>query len=421
MSSWSATDPAMRQLPEPCPAISLEKSPNSAASRVRQAVRPDSPAETLRELAQDADVLVRAAVATNGGCGPEIDAILAADQDDRVRALLGCRIARLLPDLDGSGHHTAAEHVVKTLAALARDQANRVRAAIAEEIKSMDTAPHDLVMLLARDEAAEVSDPVLRLSPVLTDIDLLKLIATPPTGRAAEQIASRSQLSTAVADAIVAHADAPAIRTLLANQSACIQEATLDALVGRAPHHNDWHAPLVRRPNLSATAVRALSEFIATDLLRILATRIDLDPVKLETVRQRLALENHSGNDEPLLLDAQRLKERGKLTEDLLLEAAKIGHARRVAILLAVAAGVSLRAIDRVIELRSAKALVSLAWRAGFSMRAGTAVQSSLGDFSPDHLLTPTVSGGFPLSSEEMEWQMELMEAIETQPAALAG
>lgn len=395
-----------------------DSSSNAAASRVRQAVRAESSAATLRELATDGEILVRAAVAINRGCGPEIDAILASDEDERVRALLAWRIARLLPELDGPGQHTAAQHVFSTLAALARDQANQVRAAIAQEIKAMDAAPHDLVMLLACDGVAEVSDPVLRLSPVLTDTDLLTLIATPPTSRAAEAIASRSKLTAEVADAIVAHADAPAIRTLLANQSACIQEATLDALVGRAPHHTDWHAPLVRRPNLSAAAVHALSEFVAADLLRTLATRTDLDPAKLETLRQRLALGCVSCNDNQLVLEAQRLKERDALGEDLLLEAAKIGHSRRMAILLAVAAGVSLRAIDRVIELRSAKALVSLAWRAGFSMRVGTAVQGTLAHFSPDHLLMPTVNGGFPLSRGEMEWQMELLEAVEAQPAA---
>lgn len=404
------------------PETALQSSPPSmaAAVRVRLAVRADTSMETLRELAQDSDILVRAAVAINRGCLPEIDTILAADEDDRVRALLGCRIARLLPELDGAGQSTATSHVMKTLSALAQDQASRVRRAIAQEISSMDAAPHDLVLLLARDEAIEVSDQVLRLSPVLTDTDLLKLIATPPTEHTAELIASRSQLSTAVADSIVAHAGAPAIRALLNNHSACIQEATLDALVGRAPQHAEWHGPLVRRPHLSFNAIRALSEFIAADLLRVMVQRVDLDPAKLEAVRQRLAFETASDAQATLVAEARRLKERGALTEDLLLEAANIGHVRRVAVLLAVAADVSFTAVDRAVELRSAKALVSLAWRAGFSMRAGTAVQTSLAHFSPDHLLMATVSGGFPLSQEEMEWQMELMEAIETLPMGAA-
>ncbi len=227
----------------PNPAISVE--------RVRQAARSDSSPESLRQLAQDPDIIVRAALAINVACSPEIDGILVGDADDRVRALLSCRIARLLPTLTDDVQSIAAEHVRSILAILARDQATRVRAAIADEIKTMDIAPRELVLLLAQDEVAEVSAPILRLSPVLTDADLLNLLATPSFPASAQSIANRPRLSAAVADAIVAHADAPAIRTLLANQSACIQEATLDALVGRAPNHVDWHEPLVRCRNSS--------------------------------------------------------------------------------------------------------------------------------------------------------------------------
>ena len=53
----------------------------------------------LSLLAADPDVLVRAAVAINRGCAPDVDRILAEDGDERVRALLAGRIARLLPEL----------------------------------------------------------------------------------------------------------------------------------------------------------------------------------------------------------------------------------------------------------------------------------------------------------------------------------
>ena len=382
---------------------------NETPGRVRQAARPDNPPAALRELARDPDLIVRAAVAINGTCSPELDSILAEDRDERVRALLGNRIAQLLPNLDGDGQTSAAQHVLTTLTALARDQATRVRATIAEQVKMMEVAPRGLVLLLAQDEAAEVSDPILRLSPVLTDADLLLLLATPPFPAAAASIASRPKLSATVADAIVAYADAPAIRALLSNQSACIREATLDALVGRAPHHSDWHAPLVRRPNLSAKAIRALSEFIAADLLRILVARVDLDPAKLEIVRQRLAREIAQTDDTTVVADGIRLKAANALTEDTILEAARSGDTRRVAALLAVAAGVPLQTVDRVADLRSAKALVSLTWHAGFSMKAAVAIQSSLGYFAPDKIITSGLNGAFPLTKEEMEWQVELM------------
>lgn len=391
------------------PATPAPAAEAGTAGRVRRAVSPDSSATVLHQLARDPDIVVRAAVAINGACGHDVDAMLASDEDERIRALLGSRIARLLPGLDGDEHDNATRHVHTTLAALARDHATRVRAAIANEIKAMIAAPHDLVLLLARDAAVEVSDPIVRLSPVLTDSDLLALLATPPHPNAAESIASRPRVSAAVADAIAKHADAPAIRVLLANPSACIKEATLDALVGRAPLHTEWHAPLVHRPHLSAKAIRALSQFIAADLLRILGTRAELDSIKLDAACQRIITDPADWDDDLTVAESKQLKAVNALTENLLLETARVGDVRRLASLLAVASGVSLRTVDRIVGLRSAKALISLAWRGGFSMRTGTVVQSVLGQLGPGRILTPTAEGGFPLSNEEMEWQIELM------------
>jgi len=381
----------------------------NAAPRVRQAADADTSPSLMRKLACDPDIIVRAAVAINGACSPEITSLLAKDKDERIRALLGARIARLLPSLDHRGREDAAIHIEATLGALARDQATRVRAAIADELKTMHAAPHELVLLLARDEAIEVSDPLIRLSPVLTDADLLALLATPPHPATARSIACRPELSATVADAIVAYSDAPAIRTLLSNQSAAIQEATLDGLIGRAPDHPDWHGPLCRRPSLSAKAVKALCEFLAADLLRDLAARTDLDATKLESVRQRLALHTGGADERTLVADGLKLKAASALTEVALLDAARAGDPRRVVALLAVAGGVPMQTIDRVVDLRSAKAIVSLTWFCGFSMRVAMAVQTIVGQLGPDAILPPAENGDFPLSKEEMEWQMELM------------
>ncbi len=357
--------------------------------------------------------MVRAAVAINDACGPDIDLILAGDSDERVRALLGSRIARLLPELDCQHQDSATRHVHATLAALARDHATRVRAVIAHEVGAMPEAPRDLVLILAHDETGAVSDPVLRLSPVLTDADLLALLATPRHGRVAESVASRAGLSASVADAIAEHADAPAICALLANHSASIRETTLDALVGRASYHADWHEPLVRRPCLSAKATRALAQIVAADLLKVLRARTDLDPAVVEAVRHRVTTQaldcgKTEQRDSVLVAECERLKAMGRLAEHHLIEAAQTGDVRRAAACLAVASGVTLRVVDRMASLRSARAIVSLVARAGFSMQAGVVIQGALAQLGPDHLLRPGPGGGFPLSDEEMDWQFEL-------------
>ena len=387
-----------------------------AADRVRLAARSDCLPQALRDLARDPDLIVRATVALNERCNREIDTILSGDTDERVRALLAGRVARLFSDMNVPDQTEAADHVLSTLRALALDQAIRVRAALADALASTDRAPRDLVLQLASDAVGEVSDRIIRLSPMLSDSDLLAILSTPQSPSAAECVASRERLSAIVADAIVDQADAPTIRALLSNQSACIRESTLDVLVGRAPEHIDWHAPLVRRPLLSAHAVRALSEFITCDLLRVLAMRTDLEPAKLEIVRQRL-MAQAGDNDDGLVAHVRALQAEGTLDETALRDAARAGDTRLLLVQLAVSSGIGLSIVERVLELRSAKALVSLVWRGGFSMTLAVDIQNLLSRFGPDTVVAPAIDDGFPLTEDEMCWQIELMNGTDAKQA----
>jgi hypothetical protein len=53
--------------------------------------------------------------------------------------------------------------------------------------------------------------------------------------------------------------------------------------------------------------------------------------------------------------------------------------------------------------------MVSLTWKAGFSMRAAGAMQSLLARLAPDAIMTAGPGGGFPLSIEEMGWQVDFL------------
>ncbi|HET9019567.1 MAG TPA: DUF2336 domain-containing protein [Acetobacteraceae bacterium] len=385
-------------------------------ARVRLGAAADTAPEVLQALAADPSLTVRAAVAMNAAAPAQAHRLLAADPDERVRTLLARTLARLIPDMPRHGHSAMAEHVLATLAALVADEAERVRCAIAEVVREMPQAPRELILRLARDTAVPVSEPVIRLSPLLGPDDLLALLAEPPSPGTAMAIARRPGLHASVADAIAASADSAAIAALLANTSAAIREATLDALIARAAGHVAWHAPLVRRPALSARAARALSEIVATQLLGVLASRGDLDPSLTRELQRRLQERVQppppAAAEETLerLVDqAQGLRAAGRLDEAALLEAAEQADARRCTALLAVAADVPVATVERTAALRSAKGLVSLIWKAGFSMRCAVAVQALLGRLDPTHILRGGTDGGFPLSTEEMRWQVDFV------------
>lgn len=394
------------------------RSDGDEAHRVRLSANTETAPHILAGLAADPSVTVRAALAMNPSAPPDALDLLARDSDARVRALLARRLAALMPSLDEMAQSHLYHQVVTALTHLVEDEASRVRAAIADAVKEMPEAPHDLVLRLARDSAIEVADPVIRLSPLLTQADLLALLAHADSPTVAMAVARRPQLTEAVADVIATSSNSEAIRVLLSNHSAQIREETLDALIAAAAEHVAWHEPLVRRPDLSPRAAQALSRIVADALLAELANRADLGPAVTEALRARLAT-RLAGAMEPgpavdpslgdALAQARALATSGRLTEAELLGATSRGDARLAAAMLAVAADVPYALVERAASLRSAKGLVSLTWKAGFAMRTAVVVQSLLARLAPNALVQPGPGGTFPLTIEEMRWQVEFL------------
>jgi len=390
------------------------------AARVRLGASAATSPELLRGLADDTSVVVRAALALNEAAPPAANRALARDADERVRVLLARKLAGLLPNLSTSDQARLQQDTWELLAALVADETVRVRVAIADVVKEMPEAPRELILRLAQDTALPVSEPVVRLSPLLTSEDLLALLAQAPGPEITLAVARRARLDEAVCDTIAETKHSVAIGALLANPSAQIREATLDALIARSVEHVEWHEPLVRRPSLPPRAAQALSEIVATHLLEVLASRADLAPPLGEELRCRLARRLMAANARPaanrgdptaeqVLAEASTLAARGGLSEEAVLAACRRGDAPRAAALLAVAASVPVSMVDRASSLRSAKGLVSLVWKAGLSMRAAGALQCLLACLAPEAVLAPAPGGRFPLAEEEMLWQLDFL------------
>ena len=178
----------------------------------------------------------------------------------------------------------------------------------------------------------------------------------------------------------------------------------------------------MRRPALPPRSARALSTIVATHLLQVLASRADLEPKLVEELRRRLdqrlaeaaappAMRGDT-TTEQAVAEAHRLLQRGKLSEAAVLGAVQRGEHRLATALLAVAAGVPAPVVDRAASLRSAKGLVSLAWKAGFSMQLAGALQVALAHLSPTAVLAPAADGTYSLTVEEMRWQVDFLRRI---------
>ncbi|MDA1323614.1 MAG: DUF2336 domain-containing protein [Proteobacteria bacterium] len=395
----------------------------SALDRNALAARPDTPPEILYFLADDANVAVRRTVAANSATPPHAGIILASDDDDQVRCHVAQQIGRLAPGLDKEARDRIGAVVNQVLEKLAQDQVTRVRRMLAEELKDAENVPAAVIRRLANDADAAVAGPVLEFSPVLDDEILLEIIQGSPETAAISAISRRKLLGAAVSDAVVATQDHQAIAALLSNKSAQIREETLDQLVEQAEQVPQWHQPLVDRPALSARAVTRLAEFVADKLLAELERREDLDPETAKTVsaalKQRLRDDwladdpddsvplSEMDRDEPADERVRRLIAEGALSEAEITDALGKGDRGFVIAALAQLGGISIDMVNKAVSMSSSKGITAMAWKAGFGMRTAVQLQLRLARVPPTKALQARNGTDYPLSEEEMRWQID--------------
>ncbi len=95
--------------------------------------------------------------------------------------------------------------------------------------------------------------------------------------------------------------------------------------------------------------------------------------------------------------------------EPAFLDALRRGDHAAAMSLLAASALVPRELVAATVALRSQRGLVSLAWKAGYSMRAAVLLQSQLAGIAPDALLCASADGACPLGRGEMVWQIGML------------
>jgi uncharacterized protein (DUF2336 family) len=344
---------------------------------------------------------------------------LARDDNESVRCQLAGKIAVLLPELDADEQAQAHKYLVEVIELLAQDQATRVRQIVAETLKDVTSAPPHVIQRLARDAEVMVASPVLEFSPLLSDQDLLEIIEGGCASGKLGAISRRKGVGEQVTDAIVATKDEGAITALLENAGAQIREETLDGLVDSALEVSAWQEPLVLRPRLSRNAVRKLAGIVAASLLDLLKAREDLDKetarVVAKEVRRRLddqEEDDAAPEGETPEKRAARLFESGELDDVALTRALNGGDRDIVRHGLALRADLPLSLVDHILSAHSAKGVTALAWKAGCSMRFASQLQLRLGGIVPSQVLNPRAGTDYPLTPEEMDWQLDFFQSL---------
>lgn len=376
--------------------------------RRRLAGRTDVRPEVLYYLADDPDPGVRGAIARNEAAPGLVDLRLVNDNDETVRAGLAEKIAQLAPGLTANEQNRVKARTYQALEELVRDQATRVRQVLAEILKDMTDAPHEVISALARDVEILVSGPVLEHSPVLTEADLLEIIANDPIAGALNSIAVRSTVSGEIAAAIVATNDSQAVAHLLENPNAQIQEETLDWILERAPEVGIWHEPLVRRPQLPTRAATRVASFVAENLLQVLHDRTDFPDEVLAEIdfEFRRRFYGGKGDDENGGETTNDTAGAAHPSEDAVRAALADGDQETVLASIAELAGADQRVVGKIIASANGKTIAAIVWKAGLSMDLALALQVDLARVPKDQVVKPTDDGGFPLTQEELKWEL---------------
>lgn len=171
---------------------------------------------------------------------------------DRAAAANALARAYIVSDLDFEDR-CAAE---AALTLLLDDPSPKVRLAMAEALKLSPRAPQQIVAALAADQP-EVAAPLLALSPVLGDNDLIDLVAA-SSAAAQGLIASRARVSMALSAAIAEVGEPDACVALLHNPGAEIASVSFRRIAERQGGLAPVREALVTHPALPSETRHAL-------------------------------------------------------------------------------------------------------------------------------------------------------------------
>ena len=388
------------------------------AAQNELAGRTDAGDDVLHYLAHEGAAATRRAVAANFAAPAHTNRHLADDDDDDVRGELARKIARLMPGLSTREAEHIQKLTIETLERLAADQAVRVRAILAEEIKNLDCVPVHVVTALARDVEETVAVPILEYSPLLSDADLIEIIAEAKVHSVLTAIARRKPVSENVSDAVVSALDIPSVATLLANPDAKIRERTLDAIIDQAERISVWQDAICVRTDLSRRAIRRLASFVSMKWIEHLASRHGLDEDTRSHLHRQLRARCDEadigpGRNDSAAEEVEAAAKAGRLDDAFVESAAESGKREAVVLALARLSRIPDGIVRRMLMTRSAKPITALVWRAQLSMRTAFNIQRFVMKLPADELLPARNGKFFPLTEDEMRWHLGYFGAPE--------
>lgn len=253
---------------------------------------------------------------------------------------------------------------------LVRNVEAQVRRRLSERLGASDWLPHDLVKMLATDQI-EIARPVISASPLLTDSDLLTLLAECSTEHRL-QVAMRPGLGEAVSQAIL-DSDEPLLLTALAsNTYANLPPDGMSRLVAAAEQVVSLRQPLVEHPALDETLAEKLFTWVGEALQQTLCERF---PEHAERLKYSVSDTVQALNDARLAL---KLHDAGRLTPASLMRILREGRRGLFLQGLSLLAEIRIDEIDSLLRRPTARQFYLACLAAGIDRAAFPDVLESL-------------------------------------------
>lgn len=245
-----------------------------------------------------------------------------------------------------------AEHIFRLLM---KDAALKVRETLAQRIKENEAIPRDIVLHMAHDVDA-VSLPVLEVTKVLSDADLIEIIEISRDMNKPAVIAGRKGVSERVSEALVLTQYPEVVSNLLANHTASISEKSYDRIIDEFSVHGGVMDAMVSRANLPVRLVEKLVSHVSNAMAGDLKKKYKLtdEQIAKDTAGTRddvmLKMLRHDISEKEVLALVAQMAGAGRLTHSLAMTALCRGQLTFFTAALSHFSGVSMENTKKLIS-----------------------------------------------------------------------
>jgi hypothetical protein len=304
-------------------------------------------------------------------------ALRAGSHEKRIDVLM--RVTDLF--VIGATKHTEADTALfdDVIGHLIIQIESRALVELSSRLASIANAPNNTIQRLARNDAIEISGPILTNSKQLSDDDLIEIAKSKSQAHLAK-IAIRSQLNEVVTEVLVDNGDADVANDVAFNSGARISKLTMEKLVMRADGDDRLTESIFQRSDISPAVFRHLL-MQATEAVRskLLAT---IKPEQKDTIRQildEISAEVGKNAQTPRSYAAAKLavasiSQDTDLARIKILEFADSNRCAEMIAALSALSGVSIDQIDRLFYASSNFGLMVLCRSIGLDWNAACSV-----------------------------------------------